>query len=111
MLKPRVGDTVIIEGVVDSIPLSGTTFTMNGIHYWTSVISKIIPCEIKVGDTVWWSKNCFITPHCSAFTGYTVLHIHQGPGDVRKWAVVAFAGDIPKSVNYSLLRTTRECAD
>ena len=57
----------------------------------------------KIGDQVSFveRKNLY-----AARTGgsVTLLYIHQYPNDERKWAVVAYYGDIPKSVYFEDLR-------
>jgi hypothetical protein len=48
------------------------------------------PTEIKVGD--------YVRPKTSTMSvWFKVIHIHQEPGDDRKWVVYAFEGDIPQA--------------
>lgn len=106
MLRPRVGDTVIIEGIVSSIyQKDGSCLIQTSSS--DSSFGPILMSSIKeiksrppqVGDNVWWDKN-------EDDAGATLIHIHKR--DERKWGVVAYMGDIPQSVRYDNLRLTRE---
>ncbi len=114
MLQPRVGDTVLFKARISEIcpGFGGDSLVMinfmdcekpGGSSLLSKRIHKILPREPQIGDTVWYSN----APN----DGGTLIHIHQGINDKRKFAVVAFKGDIPRSFDFSAIRLTRECAD
>lgn len=110
-MQPKVGDTVILRAVVHSINThySSEIIKVSFIdcpqpgHFPSAInvssVHAIAPREPRVGDTVWYEG--------APFDGGTLLHIHQGEGDNRKWATVAFKGDIPKSFYFDQVRTNR----
>lgn len=109
MLTPKIGDTVIIEATVTDV--SGPLFrwkTPKGCNHVTGTnslhIKEIIPGPIKVGEQVTHIGRVNQYVASNQYSPLTLLHIHQEFGDVRKWAVVAYKGDIPKSVYYEDLR-------
>lgn len=117
MLEPKVGDKVVIEGVVvrvgpnPNLVKIKTDEELHPFSIFKRRIKRVIASPPQVGDTVWWDfdnhTGCYAPP-----IGSTLLFIHQEVNDVRKWGVVAFKGDVPKSIPFSKLRKTREpCAD
>lgn len=119
MRTPKVGDIAVLHMEVlsirsDGYPILksswGACFTLypNSIHEFISP-----PWEPKVGDTVFYTTSYpKLYTSCSTKEGVTLLCIHEKPNDGRKWAVVAFRGDIPKSVYFHDLRETYdECVD
>lgn len=119
MLTPKIGDVVQIEGTVVRLDATYFTLEQEGILGITAAmkiarITKIVDVPPKPGDTVWWDeiKNSQGGAQYAAshWHGSTLRYVHQNPGDDRKWAVVAFEGDIPYSIPYNCIRKTRECA-
>lgn len=106
-MSPKVGDTVIIEGVVIEVITGGFFKFKTDCGSCPAYVSRkhikdIIPGpppEPKVGDTVWYDG----VPD----DGGTLLFIHQEEGDNRKFAVVAYRGDIPRSFSFDKVRLTR----
>lgn len=107
MLTPKVGDTVIIKGVVrnDDIGTQSVAIEVGPVrprliyvHY--DAITDVIPApwEPKVGDRVNWKST---TNYPAPMRAVTLLYIHKI--DDRKWAVCAYLGDIPYCVPYDLL--------
>lgn len=112
MLKPKIGDTIIIEGIVSEIRRGWSSdgedvvyFTTPGIlHQSTGVdvrrIKEIIPkpWTPTVGDKV------NVVGKMSLSEGYTILNIHgngsmMSNGKPRLWATIAFLDDMPDIVN------------
>lgn len=112
MLKPEVGDIVVVElEVADVIP-GAFCYEMHNGSYSVFInckrITKIKPRPIQVGDEV------DIKGKINLDIGYTVLAIHgngkrMGNGDARRWAVVAFKDDIPEVVHISKLTRRTSC--
>lgn len=121
MLQPKVGDTVIFRAIVKEIdssysyPILKVVFidcdqpglfsraiNVNRVH---AVLPRTEP---EIGETVWYDAKEGMYSACP-YGGQTLIHIHYDPEDhgKRKWGVVAFKGDIPKSVYFSDLRLTR----
>lgn len=112
MLKqvPKVGDKVILKGVVTAVDIAGTfrmdfvdcpgagasyvSFSPNRIH---ELISAPPPVP-KVGDRVICKARPNMYEGSSIYCPVTLIHIHHAVGDVREWGVIAFKGDIPRSV-------------
>lgn len=102
----KLGDIVCIEGRL--VGFGQTDFIIRDVSN-----IKVLATPPKIGDTVWWDadpKRCYHKHACS-YWGSTLIYIHQEPDDDRKWAVVAFKGDIPQSIPFNDIRTTRECVD
>lgn len=120
MLTPKVGDKVTIEGTVLQVSLADKSFRYNSedVTSWSQPtafgrITKLEAGHPKVGDTVWWDigyspDSSMVLYHPCNYNGCKLLFVHQNPGDDRKWAIVAFEGDIPCSIPYNCIRTTRE---
>lgn len=106
----KVGDTVILKGIVIR---AATTRSFGRIEFESGLhsidtyheVEQIIPppWEPQVGDQVTHIERENMYSHSSH--DVTLLHIHQDYSNSdRKWATVAFKGDIPKSVYYKDLR-------
>lgn len=125
-VQPKVGDIVTFRAEVVNItarnPFSTDSMGVKFIdcpipspHSSLIAVSRIhehFPrTEPKIGETVWYDARDGMYSACP-YGGQTLIHIHFDPEDhgKRKWGVVAFKGDIPKSVYFSDLRLTRECA-
>lgn len=109
MLTPKVGDTVMIEGIVTSVNVNGfqmATKSNNGsfTDFMPCIafgrIKEIISPPIKVGDTVRKKDDIVF-----AFD-YTVLAVHGSGtslampyGPTRHWAVCVHGDDIPVVFN------------
>ena len=116
MLQPKIGDTVTFKAIVEkvfsldngepgSVQVRFVDCAQTGQYVGNLQCGRIHAIEARlpqVGDNVWFDK-----PDGCPYSGATLIHIHQGPGDNRKWGVVAFLGDIPRSVYYSELRLER----
>lgn len=108
---PRVGDTVIIKGIVKSVAGRYFTFTNLDEHINPTLlinrITEILPREPQVGDTV--HKIGDILKDFN----YEVIAIHGSgnrmltPERTRRWAVCVRGDDIPQVFNVSTL----ECVD
>lgn len=133
-LRPEVGDTVVMRVRVTKVNSNSFYFardrTVGGIPVvlrcpylmHVDLIDEIIPKPWvpKVGDTVWYiraDRHTYNNSMCGCgYHGVTLLAIH-GDGTVhptltRKWAVVAFEGDIPRIVELVNLRKDyASCAD
>lgn len=109
MLRPKVGDTVVIELEVINVFDGSFIYSLSSSPINLKHITAIKPAPPKVGDTVWWVARDSLYGQSSQF-GHTLIHIHNT--DSRKFAVVAFYGDIPKSVYFEdLRRSFAECVD
>lgn len=113
MLKqPKAGDTVIFHAVVDSIHNDFGNHTMflsfidcqgpgvypNGIN--AKSVHEVISSPPKVGDLVNVEARDKAYPASNKYSPCTLLCIHQGEGDDRKWGVIAFKGDMPRGVYF-----------
>lgn len=103
MQQPKRGDIVTMKGLVTQVYPSGVfTFTsVNPNRGYTAnscCPENVVEIEtpIRVGDKVKVDGLGNMV--------HTLLYIHQKPDDIRKWAVVAFEGDMPKTMHYSKLR-------
>lgn len=110
---PRVGDTVTFKATVLSVNEAYSDKPIMKVQYFDCQVPaqttvfvgracEIIERALQVGDTVWYEN--------ASRDGGTLLYIHQGEGDERKFAVVAYKGNSPKSVPFDQIRRTRECA-
>lgn len=120
MKKPEVGDTVVIHGTVTRVTDKCVFYDSKIGHHrlienmedLEDVIPK--PWGPKVGDEVRFDHHAHevyynmnrISP---SFHNLTLIHIHEDPKDCeigyrRKWAVLAYKGDIPISVYFEDLR-------
>lgn len=116
MLDVNVGDKVSIEAIVtrteDAVVNLRSTNDGTSFRVFRTRITKVLSSPPKVGDTVWWDADPSIKLHAAPYYGCTLRYVHQADGDLRKWGVVAFQGDIPQSIDFKKLRKTREaCAD
>lgn len=108
--RPEIGDIVTIRGIViknhdtycdvEQIDCEGRYFSA----FAYARISSIEPVPPKVGDTVWYAG--------ANYEGGTLLFIHgdaeeQADRALRKWGVVAYKGDLPRSFPLSEIRKTR----
>ena len=115
---PKVGDKVILHAIVADIDKSGSfdTLKLNFIdcdspgRFMHSIsinrINEIIPAPPpipKVGDIVYTKGRNKL--YADNTLPRTLIAIHQEEGDVRKWGVVSYKGDIPYSVYFEDLRT------
>lgn len=93
MLKPEIGDTVVVELEVSFVRSDSFSYRMmsgaNSAAILCSRITAIKPREPKVGDTVYLRGRR---------DGHKLLYIHHL--DERKYGVVAYMGDIPESFEF-----------
>lgn len=98
------GDTVTLKALVIAAGAHTLKLRVNQapdfyVHRSSTAIVAVDDPPLKVGDTVFYKGG--------SSRGYTLLHIHQEPGDDRIWGVVAYKGDIPESKYLSDLRIRR----
>lgn len=112
---PEVGDTVVIRGVVTSNDGAIIQFRTPGhpipISITAGRLAEIIPkpWEPKVGDTVWINGKSNLPRTLLALNGDGSPF---GRSATRRWAVVAYEGDIPEVYFASQLRKDQaSCAD
>lgn len=113
--QPKIGDTVVLKALVTSIDKTGSfdCVKLNFIdcdspgNFMHSIsvnrIQEIIPApppKPKIGDRVHVKARDKCYSSSNPGTVSTLLYIHQEEGDVRKWGVIAFKGDIPKCVYF-----------
>lgn len=110
MLTPKVGDTVIIKGIVrnDDIGTQSVAIEVGPVrprliyvHY--DAIDEIV-WEPKVGDEVIWDNSKM---YPTSGRAYTLILIHTDKDEStspRKWGVVAYKGDSPHSIPFNLLK-------
>lgn len=118
MFEARVGDTVTLTGVVTGIGIDkdydavyvlfpGCGYSKN-IYYHTEAVITPKPWEPKIGDTVFPDTSHRHAPYKVnvPHDGLTLVGIHFDPNDQgkRKWAVVAYKGDIPSCIYFEDLR-------
>lgn len=115
VLKPNIGDTVIIEGVVvHEYHNCCGIFTGGGLGFISvdhrrikSIIRK--PWTPKVGDSVWIKGKPHLPRKLLALNGDGGSFAGD---ETRRWAVVAFKDDIPEVYFASQLRKDQSsCAD
>lgn len=108
--EPEVGDTILIEATVI---LNNTgakslrcalTACPSEIIIEKNQIKAVLPGPPRIGNTVWWDADPPNVQFAAPTLGGTLLYIHQADGDDRKWGIVAFRGDRPKSILFSKLR-------
>lgn len=120
----KVGDKVILkEAVITNYYCTGgidkeghfqitfddkTTTSVFGCQIETIIPA---PWEPKVGDNVFYvQRRYYDDKHHCPHDGVTFLGAHSDPGlwetDIphRKWAIVAYKGDIPHGIYYEDLR-------
>lgn len=101
MLKPEIGDTVVVELEVSFVRSDSFSYRMmsgaNSDAILCSRITAIKPRQPKVGDTVYI--------HGAPSLVRTLLYIHDLDG--RKFGVVAFMGDMPTSHPFAQLSLER----
>lgn len=104
MLTPKVGDTVFVELTITCINGPLFCYDSRGDQYTgycpLSFIKGIKPREPKVGDKVTWVSRS--NQYEAAKHPYTLLYIHNT--DERKFGVVAYCGDMPRSIWFEDLR-------
>lgn len=122
--EAQVGDTVVIKfkveetSTVNLVNLDSPAFSiwLNTNREVDEIISK--PWEPKIGDTVFPDTSHRHAPYKVNVPrdGLTLVGIHFDPNDQgkRKWAVVAYKGDIPSCIYFEDLRDRPKgplCAD
>jgi hypothetical protein len=98
MLQPKIGDIVIIQGVVKKVFQHSATCEITTFGLLTDMtinndcITEIVKRSIRAGDTV--HKIDDVLPDFN----YTVLAVHQGTHG-RRWAICAHKTDGPQIFN------------
>lgn len=124
--KIHIGDRVILKEAVITHTYQGnadkdgryqitfddeTSTSVFGCHVETVLPA---PWEPKVGDNVFYvQRDYYKDKHYCPYTGVTLIGVHSAPqnwemmGKPRKWAIVAYKGDIPHGIYYEDLRETK----
>jgi hypothetical protein len=105
--EAKVGDHVLIKFKVNKIEDNLVKLSTPGLGH-LAALSPERECEAifpphwvpKIGDIVHHVGRMW-----SPYHGVTLLHVHEDPScPNRKWATVAYKGDIPYSISYEDLR-------